>query len=190
MTSAVREAPPAATVIEEVLPQVDGGRFAIKRVAGELVTVTASCFAHGHERVACVVRYRGPGDAGWHEVPMEALGNDAFSASISVDRVGRWEYAVACWIDHLTHWRDDFARRVDADDLRLAARVGADLVAQSSALCSSDDCEKLEPWARILREESDIERLRTVALDEALFELALANAPRDNLATTQALPVW
>ena len=45
MTSAVREAPPAATVIEEVLPQVDGGRFAIKRVVGEVVTVTASCFA-------------------------------------------------------------------------------------------------------------------------------------------------
>ena len=53
MTAAVREAPPAATVIEDVLPQVDGGRFAIKRVVGEDVVVTASCFAHGHELVAC-----------------------------------------------------------------------------------------------------------------------------------------
>ena len=123
MTGAVREAPPAATVIEDVLPQVDGGRFAIKRVVGEDVTVTAACFAHGHERVACVVRYRGPGDAKWHEVPMEALGNDAFRATFTVDRMGRWEYQVACWIDHLTAWRDAFARRVDADDVRLAART-------------------------------------------------------------------
>ncbi|HWH40268.1 MAG TPA: alpha-1,4-glucan--maltose-1-phosphate maltosyltransferase [Usitatibacter sp.] len=190
MTAAVPEAPPAATVIEDVLPQVDGGRFAIKRVVDEDVVVTASCFAHGHELVACAVRYRGPGDTTWHEVPMEAQGNDLWRAEFCVDRMGRWEYSVACWIDHLTHWRNDFARRVDADDMRLAARIGADLIAGASKLCSSQDCHKLEPWSRILREETDIERLRAVALDESLFQLALANAPRDNLSVTQPLPVW
>ncbi|HET9580035.1 MAG TPA: alpha-1,4-glucan--maltose-1-phosphate maltosyltransferase [Usitatibacter sp.] len=190
MSGAVREAPPAATVIEDVLPQVDGGRFAIKRVAGEDVVVTASCFAHGHELVACAVRYRGPGDTAWREMPMEPLGNDAWRAEFCVDRVGRWEYCIACWIDRLTHWRDDFARRVDADDLRLAARVGAELVARASALCSREDCEKLDPWSRILREETDIERLRAVALDESLFALALANAPRDNLSMSRVLGIW
>jgi len=190
MTAAVREAPPAATVIEDVLPQVDGGRFAIKRTVDEDVAVTAACFAHGHELVACAVRYRGPGDSKWREVPMESLGNDAWRAVFTVDRVGQWEYAVVCWIDHLTHWRNDFARRVEADDLRLAARMGADLIARCARLCNAHDCEKLEPWARILAEEQDVERLRAVALDEQLFELALANAPRDNLSTTPALPVW
>jgi starch synthase (maltosyl-transferring) len=190
MTAAVREAPPAATVIEDVLPQVDGGRFSIKRCVGEEIVVTAACFAHGHERVACVVRYRGPGEPAWREVPMESLGNDGWRAAFSVDRVGRWEYSVACWIDHLSAWRDAFARRVDADDVRLAARMGADLIAQAAKLCGASDCERLEPWSRILREEKDLERLRTVALDEELFELALANAPRDNLSTTAAFPVW
>ena len=50
-------------VIEDVKPQVDGGRFAAKRVVGDDVVVTAAGFAHGHEKVACAVRYRGPGDA-------------------------------------------------------------------------------------------------------------------------------
>jgi starch synthase (maltosyl-transferring) len=187
--SAARQAPPPGTVIEEVAPQVDGGRFAIKRVAGEEVTVTAACFAHSHERVACAVRYRGPGQSSWREVPMEPLGNDLWTAQFSVDRPGRWEYSLACWIDHLSLWRDGFARRVDAGDIRLAARVGAGLIARSAALCSKEDCARLEPWSRILREESDVERLRASCLDEALFELALANAPRDGLSQSQAFPV-
>ena len=56
MSAATREAIPPFTVIEEVAPQVDGGRFAVKRVVGEDVVVTAACYAHGHERVACALR--------------------------------------------------------------------------------------------------------------------------------------
>jgi starch synthase (maltosyl-transferring) len=183
------EAIPPATVIEDVLPQVDGGRFAIKRVVGEEVEVRAACFAHGHELVACVVRYRGPGDKRWREVEMEALGNDAYVAAFAVDRPGRWEYAVACWIDHLAAWRDGFARRIDADDVRLAARIGADLVARSAAQCNEKDRERLAPWSRILQEESDVERLRAAALDPELYELARANAPRDGASETIAFGV-
>jgi starch synthase (maltosyl-transferring) len=187
--SAASEAAPPATVIEEVAPQVDGGRFAVKRVVGEDVAVTAACFAHGHERVACAVRYRAPGQSSWREVAMEPLGNDLWAAQFSVDAPGRWEYSVACWIDHLSLWRDGFARRVEPDDIRLAARVGAELIAHAAALCSAEDCARLEPWSRILREESDVERLRVTGLDEALFEVALANAPRDGMTRTQAFPV-
>jgi starch synthase (maltosyl-transferring) len=188
MKSTVRESLPPATVIEDVAPQVDGGRFAIKRVVGEEIVVTAACFAHGHERVAGALRYRGPGESSWREMPMEPLGNDLWRAAFSVDRIGRWEYSVMSWIDHLWAWRDGFARRVEADDLRLAARMGAALVAQSAELCSEDVCERLEPWARILREEKDLERLRAAALDEDLFEIARAHAPRDGLAQSPVFP--
>src|SRR5205085_6031867 len=63
--------------------------------------------------------------------------------------------------------------------------MGADLVARSAALCDSAGCAKLEPWAHILGEEGDVERLRAVALDEGLYSLALANAPRDGLTETE-----
>ena len=45
-------------VIENVAPAVDGGRFPIKRVAGETVVVEADCFADGHDTLACRLRYR------------------------------------------------------------------------------------------------------------------------------------
>ena len=72
-------------VVENVRPQVDGGRFAVKRVIGESVVVTADAFSHGHERVRCVLRYR-PWQGDWSEVGMEALGNDRWKASFLVER--------------------------------------------------------------------------------------------------------
>ena len=71
--------------IEAVEPQVDCGRFPIKRVTGETVTVTADILADGHDAVAAVVLYRRAGEETWREVPMAALGNDRWSASFVVE---------------------------------------------------------------------------------------------------------
>ncbi len=179
----------SVAIIEDVKPQVDGGRFPIKRVVGEGVAVTAACFSHGHERVACAVRVRGPDDEAWRETAMEALGNDLWRAVFAVDRIGAWEYSVACWVDHLTEWRDDFARRIDPGDMRLAARIGAELVERSAEGCEIADRAKLDAWIRVLRQQDDIEQLRIAALDAELFALARAREPRDALAETRPFAV-
>ena len=178
-----RERPPSFAVVEDVRPCVDGGRFPVKRVVGESVEVTAACFAHGHELVACVVRYRGPGGP-WTELAMESLGNDLWRATFEVDRVGRWEYEVIAWVDHLTHWREEFVRRVEPDDIRLAARMGAELVSHSRE--GGSPSSTLE---ETLRNEDDPERLRTAVADDESFRLALANQPRDGLARSATYAV-
>ena len=48
-------------VVEGVTPLVDGGRFPIKRVAGDRVVVEADAFADGHDVVLAAVRHRAPG---------------------------------------------------------------------------------------------------------------------------------
>ena len=174
---------PPLTAIEDVAPQVDAGRFPIKRVVGERVEVTAACFAHGHELVACALRWRAVGGE-WRETPMHAIGEaiDLWGAAFEVDAVGRWEYTVHCWVDHLLHWRRDFERRIEAEDIRLAARAGAGLVPEGKD-------ERLKRWAKALREEHDIERLRAAALDPDLLELARRHAPRDGLSEGPLLGV-
>jgi starch synthase (maltosyl-transferring) len=170
---------PAFAVVENVTPCIDGGRFPAKRVVGETVEVNASCFAHGHELVACVVRYRGPGGP-WTEAPMVSLGNDRWSGAFEVDRIGRWEYEVICWVDHLTHWRDEFVRRVEPDDIRLNALMGAELIARCDL--PEEECKDLAALATILRTETDIDRLRSAAADDDLFAMARRHEPRDGLA--------
>jgi hypothetical protein len=177
---------PAFAVVENVTPCVDGGRFPAKRVVGDTVEVNASCFAHGHELVACVVRYRGPGGP-WTETPMTSLGNDRWSGAFEVDRTGRWEYEVICWVDHLTHWREEFVRRVEPDDIRLNALMGADLIARCDF--PEEECKDLAALATILRTETDIDRLRSAADDDNLFAMARRHEPRDGLARSAVYAV-
>jgi starch synthase (maltosyl-transferring) len=52
-------------VIEDIRPQVDGGLYPSRAVAGETVPVEATIFRDGHnEVVAAAVRLKGPGDRG------------------------------------------------------------------------------------------------------------------------------
>ncbi len=45
-------------VIARVSPEIDGGRFPIKRTPGEVVHVEADLFADGHDKLAAIVRFR------------------------------------------------------------------------------------------------------------------------------------
>jgi starch synthase (maltosyl-transferring) len=49
---------PGRVIVERVWPEIDGGRFPIKRSVGEQVTVSADIFADGHDLLAGVVKYR------------------------------------------------------------------------------------------------------------------------------------
>src|SRR5205085_9305758 len=119
-------------VIENVAPAVDGGRFAIKRVAGETVKVEADCFTDGHDGLACRLLHRREGERAWQFVPMAVLTNDRWRAEFVVGAPGRYRYTIIAWVDALLSWHHEFLRRVDADDVRIAAQVGASLIDETA----------------------------------------------------------
>jgi hypothetical protein len=51
----ILEAGKKRVVIENVRPQIEGGRFPIKRAVGEKVTVTADIFSDGHDAVSAML---------------------------------------------------------------------------------------------------------------------------------------
>jgi len=176
-------------VIENVRPSVDAGRFAAKRIVGEPIEVTADGFAHGHEKTLCTLRYRGPGERDWAELDMEFLGNDRWRGSFTPGSPGLWQFQLTCRVDYLESWREGFARRIDPADVRLAARIGAQLVAQSLARASGADRERLAALGRTLETEQDAAKLRAASQDATAFALARKHAPRDAQCETVAFPV-
>src|ERR687888_890223 len=110
---AVRETPPSAgerqlaplldgrrrVVIESVWPEIDGGRFPVKRVIGEHVRVEADVFADGHDVLTCLLLHRRAGDATWSETSMAELGNDRYSAAFDVTEQGVYEYTLTSRVD-------------------------------------------------------------------------------------------
>ena len=170
-------------VIERVTPSVDGGRFAAKRVMGDQVVVEADCFADGHDAIACLLLWRREGEAAWREIPMRALGNDRWRGGFAADCVGGYRYTVTAWVDHFLSWRHDFARREEAEDLRVAALAGADLVEGAARRAKGKDRVRLKGWAAQLRATPGTREIKALGLDEELA--ALANRyPDRRLATT------
>jgi starch synthase (maltosyl-transferring) len=181
-------------VIEHVEPCIDDGRFAIKRVAGDAVVVEADCFADGHDVVACAVQWRrGDADA-WLSTLMVPLGNDRWRGTFSVDAIGRWEYKVCAWVDPFLSWRHDFERRVDADDLRVAARGGAARIDQAAQRARSGaDAKLLKAWSRELLDAldsgADPDALKTLGLDAARAAVAERHPDLRHARTTATLAV-
>ena len=104
----------ARAVIDAVLPNVDGGRFPAKRIAGEAVAVEAHCFTDGHDRLRVVLRWRLKGSAGADfEIDMQAQGNDVGRRNSRRPQPGRYQYTVIAWVDHFESWRREFERRED-----------------------------------------------------------------------------
>jgi starch synthase (maltosyl-transferring) len=168
----------ARAVIENIAPQVDGGRFAVKRVVNDIVDVEADVFADGHDVVAVVLRFRRDDESAWQESPMSALGNDRWCGSFTVPTIGAYRYGVCAWVDGFLSWRHDFARRVDADDIRVAAQVGAGLLTATSKRAQGDDRRMLAGAARELDASKDVARLRELALDDALAAAAMRHPDR------------
>jgi starch synthase (maltosyl-transferring) len=104
----------ARVIIENLSPLVDGGRFPVKRVIGDDVTVEADVFADGHDVVSCALLFRADPEKEWTRAPMVPLGNDRWRGKFPVRALGRYHYTVVGWIDHLATWRRDIAKKEEA----------------------------------------------------------------------------
>lgn len=139
-------------IIEGVTPEIDGGRFPIKRIAGEETVVEADALADGHDALSCALLYRTEGAEKWNEVPMEALGNDRWRASFKVSTLGRYIYTVRAWIDHFKTWSRDLAKRVQAgQDVSVDLLIGLKLVEAAQKQAAGPDAELLSSFATSLR---------------------------------------
>src|ERR1700730_15217031 len=117
-------------VIESVLPEIDGGRFPIKRTPGELVTVSADIFADGHDVIDAALQYRSDVNADWQYEPMQLVTNDRWEARFRPGSVGIYFYTLRGWVDKFKTWARDLGKRADAgQDLSLDLMTGAQFLA-------------------------------------------------------------
>jgi starch synthase (maltosyl-transferring) len=160
-------------VIDAVRPAVDGGRFAVKRVAGEALEVEAHCFADGHDVLRARLLWRAEDARDWQELEMKPLGNDVWRAQFTPTEIGRYRYSAAAWVDAFATWRHDFARREDPADQALAALAGAYLAEEAAARAKGADAQQLKDWAARLRAAKKTDEIRATALDEVMCALAM-----------------
>ena len=169
--------------IENVQPEVDGGRFAVKRTVGDTVLVEADIFADGHDELACRLCYRLESDSRWQETPMRLLGNDRWQGEFEVTEMKPYVYRLEAWVDRFGTWRRDLEKRYDAgQDVGQELLAGAELVREAAGRAPVGDRERLAQRADALEKEWPAGARADVAFEETLLRLMGEHAPREPLA--------
>ncbi|MCQ8783770.1 alpha-1,4-glucan--maltose-1-phosphate maltosyltransferase [Mangrovibrevibacter kandeliae] len=129
--SLLRELAESRLAIEGVTPEIDGGRFAVKRVENEPLEIEADVFADGHDKIAAAVIY-GPADGEWAEVPLRFVANDRWRVTISFPQPGPYRFSILAWRDLYATWRDEAKKKRDAGiDITLELAEARELVTKA-----------------------------------------------------------
>src|SRR5215211_6939288 len=99
--------PPSSSIIERVQPEIDTGRYPVKRVAGDILQVSADIFKDGHDKIAAVVKYRRASEEDWLEAEMRLLENDRWAGEVLLPANTRYRYTIEAFPDCWATWRDE-----------------------------------------------------------------------------------
>ena len=129
-----------AIAIEAVTPEIDGGRWPVKRVVGDTIDVAADIFKEGHDVLRARVLYRAADEPTWHDAPMRQGDNDRWSGQFSVDRNTRYVYSIEAYTDWYGSWRADLQKRLAAaQDVTSELLEGVRLVEEAAERATDAD---------------------------------------------------
>jgi starch synthase (maltosyl-transferring) len=147
----------ASILIEAVSPELDGGRSAVKRIAGDVLRIEADVLTEGHDVLAATAWWRRvspKAEAGaWQAVPMRPLGNDRWAADVPLPAPGRLVFTVEAWPDLFRSWVSQLERQVAA-----GREVQSELLEGAALLVAAAE------RARAAGEARDAERLERAAV--------------------------
>ena len=151
---------PSTVVIENVSPFHDRGRYPVKRVVGQSLTVEADIFKDGHDLIAARLKWRRCGTSAWHSVPMTPIpnGNDRWTASCVFLENAVFEVTIEAWKDAFHTWLHEMEVKVKAgiSDIQLELMEGA-LLCENAAINAraareTQDADRLISFAKLIRE--------------------------------------
>ena len=171
-------------VIDYVGPQIDCGRFPIKRAAGETITVLAHAFADGHDQIQVELLYKKSTHEEWTVGAMAYQINDEWSGSFAVTELGSYSYTVRAWVDSFGTWQNDVrAKREAGQNVGIELRSGGALLRQTSASAAPADAQRLNEWALLLESPVSMEHAVALALGPELTAI-MRKYPDRSSATT------
>jgi len=159
-------------IIEQVEPELDGGRYPIKRIAGETLEVTADIFKEGHDTINAILRYKISGEKIWNETPMSHVDNDRWAGSFPLSDNTRYIYTVGAYVRSYETWRIELEKKHAAHlDVSSELLEGHAQVKHARTRAKGSDKATLTTWLDQWRQARDQESLMAIALDPQLRTL-------------------
>jgi starch synthase (maltosyl-transferring) len=177
-------------VIEDVYPELDCGRYAVKREVGDTLEMWADIYKEGHDALSAAVRYRTEHEDDWHETPMRFVDNDRWMGTVTLEENRRYHLSIAAWTDHFGSWTAELRKKYDAgQDVGSELLEGERLVREAAERARGGDRDRLRAYLDDMAEGPQSERVAS-ALDPDLAALMEIWPDRSDLTEyDRVLPV-
>lgn len=113
-------------IIEGVNPSIDAGQFAVKRIVGDTVNVSARVLCDSHDALQVMLHYRHETNRRFQSVAMKHDGNDTWQADFGIGDIGRYSFFIEAWVDRLGTWYELVEKKLYLEQLEeIDLREGA-----------------------------------------------------------------
>lgn len=159
-------------IIENVMPQLDGGSFYIKRIVNQKVIVTADVFSDGHDVVECCVKFKHEKDKEWEEVRLNPTQNDEWTAEFTVLKQGLYSYFIEGWVDYALNWQHGTERKIkDNQFVKSELLEGAEYCQAILKLVTKEQKTFLTEAIKAFKDEKSYDKALKIALSSELHQL-------------------
>ncbi len=176
--------------IENVWPEIDAGRYAVKREVGDTMDVRADIFKDGHDILKAVVMCRRADSTEWWEAPMVEVnrGLAHWMGTLYFPENTRYIYTIEAWVDEYGTWLDGTTKKRNAgQNVALELVEGANIVRRTLQRLKDMGDDVRDPEAR----RADLELLSGMLaqFDASEDEFECANFLMSE-AVTAAMDRW
>jgi starch synthase (maltosyl-transferring) len=171
--------PPSSILIEDVRPQINCGRYPVKREVGDIFEVSADIFREGHDKIAAVVRYRDWNSKDWSEVEMHFVDNDRWAATFPLRENTRIVYTIEAFPDRYGTWCDEVEKKLAAGlDIASELLEGQQVVEDVKQRADAADREAIDQLLTQVRTATGQAQAAALLLGEEAVSLVHANRSR------------
>jgi starch synthase (maltosyl-transferring) len=159
-------------IIENILPQLDGGSFYIKRIINQKVVVTAAVFSDGHDVVESCVKFKHEKDKKWQEVRMNPTQNDEWISEFTVEKQGLYSYYIQAWVDYALNWQHGTERKIkDNQFVKSELLEGAAYCQDILKLVNKEQKTFLSNAIKVFQDEKVYDQAIKIALSDELHQI-------------------
>ncbi|TAE67643.1 MAG: alpha-1,4-glucan--maltose-1-phosphate maltosyltransferase [Bacteroidetes bacterium] len=171
-------------IIENVSPEIDGGRHFIKRIVGQPVNIQCVMLADGHEVLAGEISFKHEKEKNWKSSPIGLLQNDIWAGGFRVEKQGFYDYKIVGWVDAPLTWQHNIERKIkDNQHVNVELLDGLQYLTPLLKQVTKPEAKYLEKVIALFQSENDYKD----AINEALsyqLESIFKTYPQKTFATT------
>lgn len=171
----------ARIAIEEVYPELDCGRFPVKRVVGDRFDVWADIYRDGHDVIAAALKVRAADEPDWRSVFMRHHDNDRWNGTFPLERNTRYFYTIEAWTDVFASWRQDTLKKLDAgQNVDIDLVEGREIVSAAAETAPAADRDALLGAIQAFNRTAEAEERAAILLTDEMRRLMAHWGPRED----------